>query len=240
MNPMQPHHCLAQAKPFRAQGGFTLLELLIVALVLAALGGGVIAALGDTQAHAMQQTALAEMQKIKTALLQYRRDTGEFPAPVHPADFSALYQQGGAPAWDAPSARGWRGPYLSVLGEGLVDIGDSLQNDGGGSPVLVVSAAHAEARAVADPFVARAVKNGSTSPCTDDASDSACLLDFRTQAGDPRHPHWGRPYLLFELNDPARARLVSMGPDGVYGGPPGSDPCTPPAGADDFVLCLAR
>lgn len=237
---MFPHRCLAHVKPFRPQGGFTLLELLVVVLVLAALGGGVLAAVGNTQEHAMQQTAFAEMQKVKTALLQYRRDTGEFPAPAHPADFSALYQQGGAPAWDAASARGWRGPYLSVLGEGLVDIGDSLQNDGSGSPVLIVSAAHADTRAVADPFVARAVKNGSAMPCEDGEAGGACLLDFRTQAGEARHLRWGRPYLLFELNDPARARLVSMGADGVYAGPPAGDPCVPPAGSDDLVLCLAR
>jgi hypothetical protein len=157
---------------------------------------------------------------------------------LNPADFSALYDA--TQTWDIASARGKRGPYLSVLGEGQVDLGDSLQSDGSGSPVVIVTAAHDNTRAVADPFVARAVKNGSTTPCDDDALDSACLLDFRTQTGDPRHPRWGRPYLLFELNDPARARLVSMGADGIYGGQAGTDACVKPANSDDLVLCLTR
>lgn len=220
--------------------GFTLLELLVVVTVLAAIAGGVIVSLGNLRETALQQTGRMEMQKVKEALLRFRQDTGHLPAPSNPADFSALYAQGAEPAWDMASGRGWRGPYLTSVGEGLVDIGDSLQADGTGSLVVVIAAPRNEVRGVADPFVAHPVKSGVYVSCEASDPDSACLLDWRTVPGEARHPRWGRPYLLFELNVPDRARLVSMGPDGRYAGMNAVEPCAPLSGSDDLVLCLLR
>ena len=224
--------------PPRFERGFTLLEMLVVMTVLAALGGAVLVATGNLREGALRQAAQMEMQKIKQALLQYRLDRGAFHAPASPADFDALYTQGAQPVWDAATARGWRGPYLTALGEGLVDIGDNLQSNGSGSPSVIDVAPRIEQRGVADPFVALAVANGGYVPCDAGAPDNNCLLDWRTLSGNPRHSRWGRPYLLFDLDDPARARLVGMGPDGRYDGVNGTDVCAP--NNDDLVLCLLR
>lgn len=215
--------------------GFTLLELLVVIVVLAALGGGVIVSIGNTRESALRQVAQMEMQKIKQALLLYRQDTGNFPALANPADFSALYDT--TQTWEPSTGRGLRGPYLTVSGEGLVDIGDGLAGDGSGSPVS--GSTLANVRGVADPFVIRPAAPGSGLPCDETATNSPnyCLLDWRTAPGTTTHTRWGRPYLLFDLSVPARARLVSMGPDGRYDGVNATD-CAP--NGDDLVLCLLR
>lgn len=267
--------------------GFTLLEMLVVIVVLAALGGAAVVAAGDRRDDALRQVAQMEMQKIKQALLQFRRDTGYLPGQgpfalvnldttdnldgsctfasssvggvrrlsvpsdfwfASPANFSQLYV---APAmctnhpqaalvqpWQPATGRGWRGPYLSAQGEGLVDAGDTLQGNGSGSPVS--GSPLPNLPGVADPFVMLPVKNNSDTACEDSDPDSACLLDWRSASGESRHARWGRPYLMFDLGIPARARLVSMGPDGHYDGVNGSNPCAPPPDTDDLVLCLLR
>lgn len=227
---MQPNRRLVQ--------GFTLLELLVVITILAALGGSAIVAAGNMRENALRQIALMEIQKIKQALLQYRQDIGNFHTPDNPADFRALYEQGSLPTWDMASARGWRGPYLTTVGEGLVDIGDGLALNGSGDPFA--GTAKNEQRGVADPFVAAPVKNGSYIACDDSDGDADCLLDWRTTTLQRRHTRWGRPYLLFDPTDPARARLVSMGPDGRYAGVNATNPCAPFDSSDDLVLCLLR
>lgn len=218
----------------RLAQGFSLLELLVVIVILATLGGSVIVAAGNIRDNALRQIALMEMQKIKQALLQYRQDTGDFHAPAHPADFSALFDT--AQTWDAATGRGKRGPYLISATKGLVDIGNNLTANGGGSPVLGATQSQ---QGVADSFVAAPVVSGSFNPCEETASNipNNCVLDWRAAAGEPTHNRWGRPYLLFDLATP-NARLVSMGPDGRYDGPHAADACLP--NGDDLVLCLRR
>jgi prepilin-type N-terminal cleavage/methylation domain-containing protein len=63
----------------RAEGGFTLLELMIVAAILAALAGAALWSVSDRQETALAQIARHEMQQLKQALLQFRQDTGYFP-----------------------------------------------------------------------------------------------------------------------------------------------------------------
>lgn len=219
-------------------GGFTLLEMLVVIAILAALGGAMLLSADNLREGALRQVAQTEMQKVKQALLQYRQDIGDFPAPSHPADFAALYEQGSLPIWDASTGRGWRGPYLSQAGEGLVDVGDDVVANGAGSPVLGNTVT--ELRGVADPFVAAPTQLGNYRACEEDEDNSpnTCLLDWRTATGLSTHSRWGRPYLLFDLGDRNKARLVSMGPDGIYGGVNATDACAP--NADDLVLCLLR
>lgn len=227
---------LQQAKALRQSGkGFSLLELLVVISILAALGGGAIVAAGNMRENALHQIAMMEMQKIKQALMQYRQDTGNFHTPAHPADFGALYDT--VQTWDAASGRGKRGPYLISATKGWVDIGNNLMANGGGSPVL---GATQSLQGVADPFVAVPVVPGSYSPCEETANNSPsnCLLDSRATIGDPTRSRWGRPYLLFDLTAPDTARLVSMGPDGRYGGIHAANACLPEG--DDLVLCLLR
>lgn len=227
---------------FDRSRGFTILELLVVVTILAIVAGFVLFNEGDTRKTASSSAALTEMSSVQAALNRFRRDTGSYPTPTNPADFSALYEQGAQAPWSIDVSRGWRGPYLSRRGEGLVDLGDDLNSAGTGSPATVAASAHEDVRAVADPFVTWPITaNSDYQRCDDSAPDSSCLLDWRTQAGDPRHPRWGRPYLLFELDSTENARLVSMGPNGRYE----SGSCVAQAcrdcspGGDDLVVCLA-
>ncbi|RMH37657.1 MAG: prepilin-type N-terminal cleavage/methylation domain-containing protein [Nitrospirae bacterium] len=169
---------------------------------------------------------------------------GSLPVPskewfCSPANFIQLYEQPQLNSshplaflaqWNPDTRRGWRGPYLTRFGEGLVDIGNGLQPDGSGDPIGGTAALR-EMPGVADPFIALPI------PSALDTVDGQ-LLDWRTVAGDPPHPKWGRPYLLFDLDDPAKARIVSMGPNKTYDS--ASITTCPEAGDDDLVLCLLK
>ncbi len=221
-------------------GGFTVLELMMVVAILAAISGAIIVSQGETLDDTNQRLAIVEMQAIKNALLRFKADTGALPVAANPADFSAIYDQGGESDWNINTARGWRGPYLTRKGEGLVDIGDNLVNTGAGSPIS--ASANTNVRSVADPFINWPVKNGSNTPCTSADGDDDCVLDWRTQSGDSRHARWGRPYLLFDLDDLAKARLMSMGRNGRYESAScaGVDCASCSPGGDDILLCLTR
>lgn len=232
------------ARSYMSAQGFTLIELLLVVLVLMLLGGGVVRAMAPTQDHVRHMIAEHEMNTVRDALLHYRQDLGALPAASNAADLGfLLLQPSGTPAWNAATARGWRGSYLLSASDGLVDIGDNLKNDGSGYPVAVDLNAHNAVRAIADPFIALPVlQNNSNqySPCSDSDTDNNCLLDWRNSSGEARKLKAGRPYLLFDSRDPARARLVSMGIDGRYAGINSAEPCSAPANSDDLVLCLYR
>lgn len=70
------------------------------------------------------------------------------------------------------------------------------------------------------------------------ASTGLCLLDWRVADGQPTHTRWGRPYLLFDMNDMSRARIVSMGLNGVYDSAPSPSANVCLAKKDDVVLCI--
>lgn len=150
-----------------------------------------------------------------------------------PANFNSLYTNpltgtGHAlETWQPDTKRGFRGPYLTQHGEGLVDVGDNLQSNGAGSPIagLLLS----EMRGVADPFVGDPV---------------GAYLVFRITPSATPHSRWGRPYFMFDLDDQGtadakEARIVGMGPNGRYDGL-GADLCAPPPASDDLVLCLFK
>lgn len=250
MRRSEPARCQLDRRA--CQRGLTLLELLAVVAILAIISGGVVILFGNTEDDAAEQIAMSEMREIKEALLRFKQDTGFLPkqgpfdlatqpggavplgnlpayVPVggelawfdSPANFWELYENPlagtGHPLepWNPNTRRGWRGPYLSRFGEGLVDLGDNLNPDGSGSPTA--GSVLSRVRAVADPFV--------------DQPANGVYLVWRTNPGDSPHPRWGRPYLLFDLDDVINpARLVSMGQNRQYDG----------GTADDIVLDLLR
>jgi len=223
--------------------GFTILELMMVVAILAAVSGAIIFSQGETLDDTNQRLAIVEMQAIKNALLRFKADTGALPVAANPADFSALYEKPSDETdWNINTARGWRGPYLTRKGEGLVDIGDDLKKTGEGKPTIITTEAKGKVRSVADPFINWPVKNGSDTPCTSANADDDCLLDWRTQSTDPRHTRWGRPYLLFDLDDSEKARLMSMGQNGRYESAScaGIDCASCSPSGDDILLCLTR
>ncbi len=146
-----------------------------------------------------------------------------------------------AQSWDPARGRGWRGPYVLSDSESLVDLSSDLAPDGSGDPVERGGTARLieEVSGIADPFE----NNLIDAPGFD--THDGLLLDWRavsrhcTPPPDPCEVILGGiggPYFAFDLNNPATARLVSMGQDGRYADPNTADPCVP--NGDDIVLCL--
>jgi len=83
------------------QGGFTLLELLVVLVILGLLAGYVAPKYFSQVGKSEIKTALAQIGALEKALDQYRIDTGHYPGTdqglaalnVRPAD---------EPRWDGP------------------------------------------------------------------------------------------------------------------------------------------
>jgi prepilin-type N-terminal cleavage/methylation domain-containing protein len=238
--------------------GFTLLELLVVIGLIAALAVIATSQLDDAGDHAKEQIARAEMANISKALKQYKRDVGSYPKSEdtndrerqHPADFTflitgelwdddssnyvALPEED---KWDPESARGWRGPYLDNAGNGYVSVGDNLKFDGDGSPTAGNTK---QMLSVGDPFARLPVD-------IDDDGDFDYFLwrpcaDCEQFGGEKNPEARGRPYYLFDLDDPKKARLVSAGPNGLLeAGVLAAASCADiydTATGDDLILCL--
>lgn len=154
-----------------------------------------------------------------------------------PANLMQLIQQpeasGGTPilAWDPEAGRGWRGPYLRF--EGLVDVGDNLQPDGTGDPVVVDTLHYVHIPGIGDPFSREPATPDTGTGCDEVAGNTNCVLDWRAIQDDGSAPltnaesalaDFGRPYLYFfdtdvPTNVPACTGvpcLLSTGPNGLY------------------------
>ena len=90
-------------------------------------------------------------------------------------------------------------------------------------------------------FVLRPVFNGSSvaanPACSENSANTRCLFDWRfIGSADSESPHtqFGRPYLVFDLEDVTKARIVSMGANGIFESV--ATGCA--AGGDDLLLCL--
>jgi general secretion pathway protein G len=85
------------------QGGFTLVELMLVLVILAILAGLVLPKFAGRQEQARETAAVTQIATFNTALGAYEVDTGSYPSTQ--AGLRALVAQ---PA----DVSGWRGPYL--------------------------------------------------------------------------------------------------------------------------------
>lgn len=103
--------------------GFTLIELLVVVGLLALISGAAVVAYkdGDVDASVEMDVVRHELNEIRKALLQFRRDVGYFPdaaGELAAADRLALLRRcdsdddANCTAWDRDRKRGWNGPYL--------------------------------------------------------------------------------------------------------------------------------
>ena len=210
-----------------SRAGFSLIELLVVVAVLATVAGGVVVSLSGVETHAATELTVRELAELKQAVLRFREDTGflpkqgpfalepagQVPEPsagvawfASPANLSQLIENPladtGHPleTWDPDTRRGWRGPYLSRALEARVVVCDGLALDGSaGSPAE--GTLLPPMPALADPFPAPPLSNGAYAWSTHDA---AAL------------PRGGRPFLLLQLDDPTRARVVALGADGEF------------------------
>ena len=158
-----------------------------------------------------------------------------------PANFYQLYenplQNMAHPlnAWNPATKRGWKGPYLSRDGEGLVDISQNLGSNGTGNPAVGSSGdVLANLYGVADPYQLAPIGSFNT---------------WRSSLLSPNHARWGRPYFLFGLylTDPTQTaalknqvRLLGTGPNGVYDSSFDTFSGTVIVGGDDIVLYVLQ
>jgi general secretion pathway protein G len=100
-----------EERVLRDEGGFTLMELLVVLGIIALLAAVVAPQVMRYMGDARSKTATAQLKNIEGSLELYYLDTGTYPSAD--VGLSALVDpQAGVP--------GWRGPYLKKR-EALLD-----------------------------------------------------------------------------------------------------------------------
>ena len=111
------------AKPHRAtMSAFTMIELLVVLVILAALAGGVVTMLGSTTEDAQQTIAAASLRELRDAIMGSPAAPGYFEDMRYvsgglPRQLADLFRKAaGAPDFDKNTRKGWRGPYARSQG----------------------------------------------------------------------------------------------------------------------------
>ncbi|AJQ95874.1 type II secretion system major pseudopilin GspG [Gynuella sunshinyii] len=90
------------------QTGFSLLELMIAVLIMAAITGLVAPMYFGRQDEANQKLARTDLKTIETALDMYRLDNFVYPSTDQGLD-ALLNKPSGS-----PEAKNWRGPYIKT------------------------------------------------------------------------------------------------------------------------------
>lgn len=94
---------IRKLSPRRPEGGFTLLELLVVLAILGLLAAIIAPQVIKYLGTSRTQTAKVQINNVVAALELFRLDVGRYPTP----------QEGLKGLVDAPqTANGWNGPYL--------------------------------------------------------------------------------------------------------------------------------
>ncbi len=116
----------------RQTGGFTLIEILIVIVIMGLLISLVAPTLFSKVSSSQRKTTMAQMQMISTALDTYRLDVGSYP------DRLEELRRSERPGWDGPymprdiPADPWANPYVySITSEGEAPYGLSSYGVGG-------------------------------------------------------------------------------------------------------------
>ncbi len=215
------------------ESGFSLLELLLVVGILAIIASIGIYSFEGRRGDAQDTAAMAEMQQLRQALLNYHRDNFEFPSTRQsPADFSFLFVQSGLDDWNHDYQKGWRGPYLASGDAGLLSVVGSQLN----------------ASLLDDYNDDSGYFTGSEEANTEELTDIYIVpspyFDNKHIASNNRNSALS-PLLVFALNDKDNARIVNMGNNGFYDSS-GIDSCDTDEITDetkvkdDLILCLFK
>lgn len=205
----------------RSQAGFTLLELLAVIALMAVVAGTAVLAYEGVQDQGRQDTTRFEMAEIRNALLQFRRDSGSNDLPgqgVYVCEDPANPGKINPDLINLPAEAGTTDAAKLAWCESPANFwmlfADPLGN--GWNPDT-----H---RGWNGPYLQR--KSGLMSYA---GVDDLWVITDAYQA----------TYLLLDLDDPVKARLVSIGPDKTDNNPTPSS-CQIAGSGDDTVLCLLR
>ena len=110
----------------REQGGFSLIELLIVVAIIGIIATIAVPQLLDAIDRGRQRRTMADMRNIATANGTYRVDEGVYAGAL--SDLTPTYMQ------VVPVNDGWATPYVYTLATGDYTI-ESLGNDAADGPV---------------------------------------------------------------------------------------------------------
>lgn len=110
----------------KRNGGFTLMELLIVIAIIMILAGAIVARIGTSGEKAKKAKVTAELEEISSGCRGFYADIGAWPtneaAIMGPAaDLTAVDNDGAAltGAALAKAIDDWKGPYLEATGDEL-------------------------------------------------------------------------------------------------------------------------
>jgi general secretion pathway protein G len=91
--------------------GFTLLELLVVMAIIAALAAVVAPSIFSNVGTAKATAAKAQLEVFELSLAQYRLDNDAYPTTEQ--GLAALRDRPTSPGLDGELPRNWKGPYLT-------------------------------------------------------------------------------------------------------------------------------
>jgi type II secretion system protein G len=110
----------------RQEGGFSLIELLIVVAIIGIIATIAVPQLLDAIDRGRQRRSMADMRNIATANGTYRVDEGEYASAL--SDLSPTYMQ------VVPSGDGWANAWQYSLSSGSYTL-ESYGSDGADGPV---------------------------------------------------------------------------------------------------------